>query len=503
MVQVLTTKQKNNQKNIKPLFDEFTKSFRISEEILKKKTQIGTTFVTLAIDQNNDEILKKLSAANFDWNSIDPIYAKDGLTYVHSAAFLNLAALKKLHTLKVNLNVVSKGNETLVHMAGRNRSLELLKFLSSVDTFDKKNFDLPNSNGLTPIEFAISKDAVDVVEFLIKEHGVQFNKSKKVNRDLMSICVKNGFLDMLDLLKKYDFLDLNQIDSTGSTLAHMAVKEKRQDILKFLIKHHVDINILDQKSKTPLHYIVENKDIGLLACLTGLTNIDWDKKDADENTPLHLAADKFFIDGIKLLIDQGADVDSTNQHGETFAHILVKHETLMKDWSMLIDLIPKINWNNTDEENATPLHYAAENNIDAEVLYKILPYIKDLNCQNIDGNTLLHIFSEAGNLDAIKILIAADADFTLENEDGKTPLALAQENKMTEVAEYIMSLQGASDDIANLDRLELNDDLESSDDEPNILMKPKMAHTFISNLTTDDTKKDNTEAKTSAHKKIH
>jgi ankyrin repeat protein len=51
--------------------------------------------------------------------------------------------------------------------------------------------------------------------------------------------------------------------------------------------------------------------------------------------------------------------------------------------------------------------------------------IHDPNFQGPFGNTLLHSAVVSGDIDEVRRLLAAGADATIANRDGKTPLAAA------------------------------------------------------------------------------
>lgn len=57
-----------------------------------------------------------------------------------------------------------------------------------------------------------------------------------------------------------------------------------------------------------------------------------------------------------------------------------------------------------------------------------------------NGESALHAAALFGHVSVMKQLISAGADSTLRNQEGATPLQLAQEAKQTAVVEYLRSL---------------------------------------------------------------
>ena len=58
-----------------------------------------------------------------------------------------------------------------------------------------------------------------------------------------------------------------------------------------------------------------------------------------------------------------------------------------------------------------------------------------MNKANYYGRTPLHVASELGHLEIVKVLIANKADFLYKNNNGQTPLDIA---KTYEIKQYIM-----------------------------------------------------------------
>jgi ankyrin repeat protein len=57
-----------------------------------------------------------------------------------------------------------------------------------------------------------------------------------------------------------------------------------------------------------------------------------------------------------------------------------------------------------------------------------------------NGDSGFHAAALFGHVPVVKQLISAGADLTLRNQDGVTPLQLAQEAKQTAVVEYLSRL---------------------------------------------------------------
>ena len=75
----------------------------------------------------------------------------------------------------------------------------------------------------------------------------------------------------------------------------------------------------------------------------------------------------------------------------------------------------------TNRNNETPLHIASQNG-HLEIVKLLIASGGLVNDANRDGETPLHLATSTGNLEVIKVLIASSADLDCKDETGKTPL---------------------------------------------------------------------------------
>ena len=91
--------------------------------------------------------------------------------------------------------------------------------------------------------------------------------------------------------------------------------------------------------------------------------------------------------------------------------------------------------NASDKAGRHPIHWASiggHENMLKFVLEECASkgILKDeINCQTKGGMSSLHAVAEAGHIGCLKLLLMAEADKTLKDKDGKTPLDLATHAK--------------------------------------------------------------------------
>ncbi len=85
----------------------------------------------------------------------------------------------------------------------------------------------------------------------------------------------------------------------------------------------------------------------------------------------------------------------------------------------------------------TALHLATDNE-NTEIIKKLIEAGADVNVQNKNGDTALHLAIDNKNTEIIKKLIEAGADVNVQNKNGDTALHLATDNENTEIIKILI-----------------------------------------------------------------
>ena len=148
-------------------------------------------------------------------------------------------------------------------------------------------------------------------------------------------------------------------------------------------------------------------------------------------TPLILTAGSGPWQILKLLIDNGADVNAkTNTglsalHATPYAHYAHRNHRLKMD-KLLIDNGADVNAK-TQHGGRTPLHgsVGAWNDESDLAVKQLLDNGADINAKDNNGQTPLHRAAKNGNVPATDLLVRRGANTGAEDDNGKTPLELA------------------------------------------------------------------------------
>ena len=100
----------------------------------------------------------------------------------------------------------------------------------------------------------------------------------------------------------------------GNTALHAAAGRGQMEVARFLLAQGAEVNAMNGWGETPLHCAVAQQHLELVACLLERgAEINARKAGSDLGTPLWRAAEKLFLDGVKYLLEHGADPRLINE----------------------------------------------------------------------------------------------------------------------------------------------------------------------------------------------
>ena len=172
----------------------------------------------------------------------------------------------------------------------------------------------------------------------------------------------------------------------------------------------VDVNARDGRGRTPLHAAAELGDSTLAAFFIAL-GAEVDAADDDGRTPLGIATENLDSEVAAVLVNGGANIHRILPNG-----VPVTSYALDAKGDFLKAILTPASVQSADEQ----------------------------------GKTILHLASDAGNIESIRIILAMEAPVNKKDYSGKTALDLALSHKdaseYMEAAELIILAGGTSTD---------------------------------------------------------
>eukprot|EP00386_Alphamonas_edax_P009289 GDKI01030577.1.p1 GENE.GDKI01030577.1~~GDKI01030577.1.p1 ORF type:complete len:618 (-),score=143.86 GDKI01030577.1:270-2123(-) len=237
--------------------------------------------------------------------------------------------------------------------------------------------------------------------------------------------------------------DVRARNNVGAIPLHSASRCIDKATVTVLLEGGADVNAQLHNGATVLHLIAhKSPDLKTDTFLHGYMCLLEEKWHADTNiamevgfTPLHIACFKENDRMAELLIKRGANVHAvtTEKHMTPLLHAAQIHgyDTMR----VLLENGGEVNARAKD--GRTALHYVAQTN--TLPLYELLiAHHTDVNARDEDGIPPLCLAAHMGYLDAVKLLIEGGADVTLAGNDGMTALFHAADEGHTAICKHII-----------------------------------------------------------------
>lgn len=276
------------------------------------------------------------------------------------------------------LNKPTHDNRIYLHWAAYRGNTELVEYLIAKGS----DINLEDSHGTTPLAFAAANGQVDtkLYETFFKA-GLDPKKKYADGANLLLMAIPfDKELTLTDYLTTKG-LSLKDVDSNGSTAFDYAARTGNISLLK---------KLLDRK--------VKYTDNALLIAAQGSRR--------ETNT---LETYKYLVEEVKI------KATATNKSGDNILHLLANKPN--QGEIIAYFLAKGVDANKVNKDGNTPLMNAAGAK-ETAVLEKLLPVTKNINLQNLKGESALTMAVKSGTPEAVSILLNKGADVNVKDKDG-------------------------------------------------------------------------------------
>ena len=280
-----------------------------------------------------------------------------------------------------------------------------------------------NKLGMSPIHIATVFGNVEAIEYLLKK-GVspdQYMPGKMTPLGVASHFPTQKGEVVSFLLKRGAKIDFQ--DSEGYTALTGVCLRGMYSMAKLLLEKGANPNLQTNEGGTPLsltcqqdHQFKEVVKLLLDFCA------DPSIPSFDGTTPLMRASTHQHHQIVKLLLQAGVYVNTTNNFGMTALHIACNKNNDIQLVNILLAANADVNIQNIMGQ--TPLQYACERG-NAKVVWCLLMKKADLNLSSNKGCSPLHVVTQNNNVKIVKILLDAGADPNIAGNFKIAPLHLA------------------------------------------------------------------------------
>lgn len=393
---------------------------------INRKDSLGDNALMYAARFSSAEVIDTI--LNYSSNSyrVVDIY---GNTPLHNASSLGNtnALIALMNRTPININIQNIDGDTPLHLAVKNNNSNTYRFL----LLKGADYTIKNYDGKTASDLLYG-DSIENIMGSFSDTNIYSTNSYN-NNNLNTIQANNVNNIMEDFLydnmpdddASYYKKENNEYQSAQleSKILFDAIYKDDAALIHNAISNTIDINVRNSEGFTPLLYAIHYDKTNALNTLLSYTDkIDinktldnytnyYSKKGInfsgelvfDKTTPLEYAIFKGNIDIVSMLMDSNADIymeDSKGYNGIFYA-------SAFGDYALLNKILQK--------------------------------YPTIYNFKSSNGDSVLHIAASYGNNNAISFyLYNTFLSINTKNNEGKTPLDLANENGYSNTVDYLI-----------------------------------------------------------------
>ena len=269
----------------------------------------------------------------------------------------------------------------------------------------------------TPLHWAVMKGSQNLVKLFLEKNALVNTQNANGNSPLHT-AVSKGFFKITKLLIQKGS-NVNLQNKEGRTPLFLGVKNKQEQLIKLLIENKADVTIGYKENSSDRIYLVRGKDKGRAA---------W-----------HYVLAKKHLLGLLLKRTNGGRLDVAD-FGDVLRSGWGKDppegtgNKILKECDFKFKEIPGV----------TVLHIASKENNEPEIIDLLVKSGANVNAQDAEGFTPLHMAAIHGNLKIVKKLVDLEADVNIATTDGKNAAELAHLNEELEIEEYLESKMASS-----------------------------------------------------------
>ncbi len=249
-------------------------------------------------------------------------------------------------------------------------------------------------------------------------------------------------IDILKHILQFNTV-VDWIDVDGKTILYNPIRFKNDEIVNILLEHdekNVGIFLLDHKDnlgRFPIHYAIKFKNHSIFVKLLKKTKITI--LDECGNTLLHSAVKMRKLEYITSVLAKDVNVNGINNNNESALHIACSYDLndvikLLIDRNIIMDI----------QENSYGFNglmiCTLNNNVQGVEI--ILKKKCDVNLQDYNGNTAVHLAIMENSMEILDKLHVCTFDYNIVNLDGNTCLQLLFD-KLVEGVSYDSDLVNA------------------------------------------------------------
>ncbi|EMR67995.1 putative ankyrin repeat domain-containing protein 52 protein [Eutypa lata UCREL1] len=251
-----------------------------------------------------------------------------------------------------------------------------------------------------------------------------------------------------DISPSVERLDLEDKDDSGMTKLHHAVYAGNLNLAESLLSGGASLNSRDNCGRTVLHYasLSQYHDHNMMSLLLNAgSKAFMNLGDDNGQTALHYTAERGFTEDIRILVEHGVDINTTDNYG--FSPCL---------WSVVsaqfeaVDLLlaKGADVNLLSAEGKTALEWAANLGWTSMVIVLVHYGVGISRHRNVQVG-ILEEAAALGDLNAARLLLASGGDPSQRDRDGWSAIHWAAEEGHPEIVDLLLKAGTSVDAVSS------------------------------------------------------
>lgn len=289
-----------------------------------------------------------------------------------------------------------------------------------------------------PLFIASKHNLVHSVDSLLRE-GLDINAVYLDEGSALGVASAMGHREIVQLL-----LDRGaKVDMAGLSDLIPPVARCYFKTVQILLEHGANPNLEDEgdpRRYTSLQHAVGAGNVAMTKMLLDKGAINNAGQDDTQETPLDIAVRKGHLGIIRILLETPSYIGARDRVGRTLPlHFAAERNHLNMMRLLLQSELQTINRVAGEHQKSPLIHSAEHGNVEAVKLF--LAAGASVFVQDKHGETALHYAAEKGHLEVVKVLVEAGSNLSALDSTQRTPMACAQQRDRTSVVEWLMSYE--------------------------------------------------------------
>ncbi|MDN5247985.1 MAG: ankyrin repeat domain-containing protein [Wolbachia endosymbiont of Tyrophagus putrescentiae] len=158
-----------------------------------------------------------------------------------------LRSAEKVQLLQQDVHYIADGNQmTSLHLASRYGHIDVVRTLIN----NGANIEARSGNQYTPLHLAVTGSHLPIVDLLI-ENGANVNAVDINGKTILHLAIIKGHAQMWKSVLGVPGIEINIQDKDGNSPLHLAARERRENLIRALVKEGANVSLKDNMGSAP------------------------------------------------------------------------------------------------------------------------------------------------------------------------------------------------------------------------------------------------------------